>query len=209
VKLRTSVYFIAVGYAASMIFGGSANASLIGADVIEISNAVGTPLQISEVLATQAGTGIDVALASNGATASALDQFVDGVHDAGPQNAIDGIYPTGFYTSNPGIYHSATNGGLLTITFAGPVDLSSLTIYGRSDCCSERDVYNVRIFDISSQLLYSGTIDGSAALGGPTTVDFTAAVPEPTTWAMMILGFAGVGFMAYRRRNENALLSVA
>ena len=27
-----------------------------------------------------------------------------------------------------------------------------------------------------------------------------AAVPEPSTWAMMILGFAGVGFMAYRRK---------
>lgn len=30
----------------------------------------------------------------------------------------------------------------------------------------------------------------------------TGAVPEPSTWAMMILGFAGVGFMAYRRRNS-------
>jgi hypothetical protein len=29
-----------------------------------------------------------------------------------------------------------------------------------------------------------------------------SAVPEPSTWAMMILGFAGVGFMAYRRRNQ-------
>jgi len=27
------------------------------------------------------------------------------------------------------------------------------------------------------------------------------AVPELSTWAMMILGFAGVGFMAYRRRH--------
>jgi hypothetical protein len=26
-------------------------------------------------------------------------------------------------------------------------------------------------------------------------------VPEPATWAMMVLGFAGVGFMAYRRRS--------
>jgi hypothetical protein len=26
-----------------------------------------------------------------------------------------------------------------------------------------------------------------------------AAVPEPSTWAMMILGFAGVGFLSYRR----------
>ena len=31
-----------------------------------------------------------------------------------------------------------------------------------------------------------------------------AAVPEPSTWAMMILGFAGIGFMAYRRRNQNS-----
>jgi hypothetical protein len=29
-----------------------------------------------------------------------------------------------------------------------------------------------------------------------------SAVPEPATWAMMILGFCGVGFMAYRRNNK-------
>jgi len=28
-----------------------------------------------------------------------------------------------------------------------------------------------------------------------------AAVPEPTTWAMMLLGFAGIGVMAYRKRS--------
>ena len=36
-----------------------------------------------------------------------------------------------------------------------------------------------------------------------------AAVPEPSTWAMMILGFAGVGFMAYRRRNNQGGLRLA
>lgn len=34
--------------------------------------------------------------------------------------------------------------------------------------------------------------------------DAVTAVPEPSTWAMMILGFGGVGFMAYRRRSEQA-----
>jgi hypothetical protein len=29
-----------------------------------------------------------------------------------------------------------------------------------------------------------------------------SAVPEPSTWAMMIVGFASVGFMAYRRRGR-------
>jgi hypothetical protein len=32
-----------------------------------------------------------------------------------------------------------------------------------------------------------------------------AAVPEPSTWAMMILGFMGVGFFAYRRKGQGAL----
>ncbi len=33
-------------------------------------------------------------------------------------------------------------------------------------------------------------------------VTISSAVPEPSTWAMLILGFAGVGFLAYRRRNK-------
>jgi hypothetical protein len=33
------------------------------------------------------------------------------------------------------------------------------------------------------------------------------AVPEPSTWAMMILGFAGIGFMAYRRKSKPALMA--
>lgn len=39
------------------------------------------------------------------------------------------------------------------------------------------------------------------------TADFKAvpAVPESSTWAMMILGFAGVGFMAYRRNSQASL----
>jgi hypothetical protein len=36
-------------------------------------------------------------------------------------------------------------------------------------------------------------------------IDFTlqtSAVPEPSTWAMMIVAFVGVGFMAYRRKGQ-------
>jgi hypothetical protein len=35
----------------------------------------------------------------------------------------------------------------------------------------------------------------------------TSAVPEPATWAMMILGFAGIGFMAYRRKSKQVLMA--
>jgi PEP-CTERM motif len=36
-----------------------------------------------------------------------------------------------------------------------------------------------------------------------------AAVPEPSTWAMMILGFCGLGFMAYRRKQNGPALRLA
>jgi PEP-CTERM motif len=52
------------------------------------------------------------------------------------------------------------------------------------------------------------------ALGGPGisnfdalgATTFSAAVPEPSTWAMMVLGFLGVGFMAYRKKSKPALM---
>jgi hypothetical protein len=55
-------------------------------------------------------------------------------------------------------------------------------------------------------------IDGSlAASGNDFAIDnlVLAAVPEPSTWAMMVLGFAGVGFMAYRRKLKPALMAAA
>jgi len=48
-------------------------------------------------------------------------------------------------------------------------------------------------------------IDG-VSFQGPSV---TSAVPEPSTWAMMILGFCGVGFMAYRRKNNGPALRIA
>ncbi|WP_213773439.1 PEPxxWA-CTERM sorting domain-containing protein [Bradyrhizobium sp. dw_78] len=36
-----------------------------------------------------------------------------------------------------------------------------------------------------------------------------SAVPEPSTWAMMILGFCGLGFMAYRRKQSGPTLRLA
>jgi hypothetical protein len=61
-------------------------------------------------------------------------------------------------------------------------------------------------------LLYQqghGFVTGASAgfiLSGDT---ITAGVPEPSTWAMMILGFAGVGFMAYCRSRKNDGLALA
>jgi hypothetical protein len=49
------------------------------------------------------------------------------------------------------------------------------------------------------------TNDGTGAVGAT----LVPVVPEPATWAMLILGFAGIGFMAYRRRSYGPAFRVA
>ena len=48
-----------------------------------------------------------------------------------------------------------------------------------------------------ADVAYQGTIQS-----GEVQIAAVAAIPESSTWAMMILGFLGVGFMAYRRSNR-------
>ncbi|TCD04863.1 PEP-CTERM sorting domain-containing protein [Erythrobacteraceae bacterium CFH 75059] len=49
-------------------------------------------------------------------------------------------------------------------------------------------------------LVVNGLSRGVGSFGGSITFSPTAAVPEPTTWALLLLGFAAVGFSM--RRNK-------
>ena len=52
------------------------------------------------------------------------------------------------------------------------------------------------------------TIDYIEANGSPSDLVFNvASVPEPSTWAMMVLGFAGLAFAGYRRPKGSAAVS--
>jgi hypothetical protein len=53
---------------------------------------------------------------------------------------------------------------------------------------------------------YGYTLSPPVYIGNPIDAGTwqVAAVPEPSTWAMMLLGFAGVGFMAYRRKSNHS-----
>jgi hypothetical protein len=53
---------------------------------------------------------------------------------------------------------------------------------------------------------YCITTFGNGGFIDNVTVE-VAAVPEPSTWAMLLLGFAGIGFMAYRRKSKPALVA--
>jgi hypothetical protein len=89
----------------------------------------------------------------------------------------------------------------ISVNGAAPVDLDTngppnSTFVGFTD--------NVPITSISiSDLTKPGAEIDTLSF----TTGFIAAVPEPSTWAMMVLGFCGLGFMAYRRRSSSAMLA--
>lgn len=60
------------------------------------------------------------------------------------------------------------------------------------------------IADGTSNTISFGELNGPSYIGLD-DVNITA-VPEPATWAMMILGFAAIGVVAYRRRSRPALV---
>ena len=39
--------------------------------------------------------------------------------------------------------------------------------------------------------------------------DFSSTVPEPSTWAMMLLGFAGLGYVGFRKARARSAISIA
>ena len=47
--------------------------------------------------------------------------------------------------------------------------------------------------------------ENSGIVASGATFTAVSAVPEPSTWVMMILGFCGLGFMAYHRKSKPAL----
>jgi PEP-CTERM motif len=85
-------------------------------------------------------------------------------------------------------------------------NISNLTLSGLGPFT----LAGVNVSDIKFSLLgatgaYNGT-DWTNPEGGISTLrltaDFTAAVPEPSTWAMMIIGFAGLALAQSRRRRQ-------
>jgi hypothetical protein len=61
----------------------------------------------------------------------------------------------------------------------------------------------------SLEIFYADRAQVGAVLDVSLTGATVSAVPEPSTWAMMILGFFGLGFVAYRRKQNGAQFRLA
>ncbi|WP_246128955.1 PEP-CTERM sorting domain-containing protein [Colwellia demingiae] len=160
-----------------------ANAGLINVSYLEITNAKGDWLQVGEVIANDMFNN-DVAL-TGFATATAPHQWSA---ISGPEKAIDGI-TLGNYNLGQ-IFHEQFKGSTLTVTFDSLQDLSSIQIFGRTDCCSSRDIYNVSFYGEDSNLIATYT-----DIAPGVSID----VPEPSTLAIFALGIMGLAGRRFKK----------
>lgn len=148
--------------------------------------------------------------------------------EAGAHNTFSFMTSSGtinnFGTSGDVVVNQAT--GLLDFLFTTNLAVVPNTVVNGSNVPRGSNIPNffVSFFAADGVTLgaFGGGTSGVIALddsggGSPADADyddlvikftlsngFVAPVPEASTWAMMLLGFAGIGFLAYRRRPKAA-----
>lgn len=131
---------------------------------------------------------------------------------AGPCSFTDNyapfVTPVGYVLVNSTLSASETSDPLTAISF------SSITLNGTAFSAvttGVTDFYQLLNKALvpggMNTLVVSGTSGGNAAYSG--TLTFARAVPEPATWAMMLVGFGAIGFSMRRRARLTHVPQVA
>ena len=150
----------------------------------QVQSGLGSP---TNTLVPQAGSFVDGA---------AQNTFSGSWFDEGSSTPVSA---TVFFTDPSGAISD-----VLSYTYAASTGLGSLTGFVITGALSAADLAAVGITPTSTEA-EGGTFDFSNAF---ITASFQTAVPgaipETSTWAMMMLGFAGLGYAAWRRGATSA-----
>jgi hypothetical protein len=189
------------GAAMAAVFGASAAHAAVTLDVTTAkdfatfnNNAIGSTSGVSytdEGTITWSTTGDSyatntsvsgVSLAPYGDTTTYLYATVGSDVDVNFSSAVDSFV---IYWGSPDSYNS------ITLSDGEVITGSEILALTGSDPGVD-DGFWIRITDTSG-------ITGFVASSTAPAFEFDMAAPEPSTWAMMGLGFAALGFAAYRR----------
>jgi hypothetical protein len=124
-------------------------------------------------------------------------------------NALDGIYAITLGTTDidvdfTDVFLQALVDGVATGT---RYDLLTTVNNGSVE---QKTLFDTFLTAGTYGLFVNGNNAGGGNAGGTVSIRQTAAVPEPGTWAMMLLGFGGMGVaMRRRRRTGNVMQQMA
>jgi hypothetical protein len=118
------------------------------------------------------------------------------------------LTPAGFNLASVDINSNYTGNNLVA-----NIDFSSVTLNGvefDTIATGQQEFRNLLDQSLSAGatnvLRVSGSTGGDAAFSGTLSFAVAAAVPEPGTWALMLLGFGAVGGAMRRQRRDAAPL---
>lgn len=134
-----------------------------------------------------------------------LDTNFNSAATQGITTTLDQIYTLAFAYSPRTDVAATSNGievfwnGVSQGTFTGFTNLNTAWVL-ESLNVTGTGLDSLEFRAIGTSDSYGGSLDA---------ISLTAAVPETSTWAMLLIGFAGVGFVAYRRTKKNAAALMA
>jgi hypothetical protein len=110
------------------------------------------------------------------------------------------LTPAGFNLTSVDISSIATTNTLTDIDFSS-VTLNGVAFnIGSTGTQEFRNLLNQALVAGGNNIIsVMGTTGGEASFSGNLSFAATSAVPEPTTWAMMLLGFGAVGYSMRKR----------
>jgi hypothetical protein len=120
------------------------------------------------------------------------------------QTTIDPNHVAGIFQSGSEVTFNSTDGQQAIISLTG--DNATFLQVGHVFTYSLPGTYVVT-YDLEGKVVEAGnagfadTTQTVSKTGGDAVI-LVQGIPEPSTWAMMILGFSGIGTMAYRRRKQ-------
>ena len=171
------------------------NGKAIGTGVLTLDDVTPT----SSLLVGPSGISADFVSLTATITDTAIERGASSTSFAIDSGSFSNIFLNSSVLNDAGI--TLTNGKVTGFAAPGSSDVFTsdgniFQFIGNGDAA--RDTPGLEFSLGSNQ--GRGQISGTIAVG-PATV---AAVPEPSTWAMMMLGFVGLAFMTYRRRKSVA-----
>ena len=107
-------------------------------------------------------------------------------------------FAAGNYTLTFDLGGNARNDGSKTTV----ITLGSFTTSVTLASTDPYQLYTLNFLTTGGQLSFADLAGGNNNVGNILdNVSLSSAVPEPSTWAMMILGFFGLGVVAYRKKS--------